>query len=122
MGNEPVIMVIGTDCPPEVAEDWGKWYSETHVPDVFKFKGVIKASRYKIRFTEREIERSAGESVPEYPEYLAIYEFENWQALEDFYGSPEREAAAKDWSENWAPKGTKIKWRVFYEPVGSWQP
>jgi len=122
MGNGPAIMIVGTECPPDAEEEWNKWYSETHVPDVFKFKGVKKASRYKIRQPGGNIASAAGESLADYPSYLAIYEFENWQKLEAFYASPERDAAAKDWTDTWTDKGAKIKWRVFYEPIGTWQP
>lgn len=121
MANGPVIMVMGTECPPETEEEWSKWYSEKHVPDVLKFKGIKKATRYKIKRPGHEIRRAAGESSDDYPKYLAIYEFESWQAVEAYNTSPEREVALEDWNRNWANKGARVRWRICYEPIQTWQ-
>ncbi len=121
MESGPVIMIVGTECPPESEEEFNNWYSEKHVPGVLKFKGAKKATRYKlapIRLTDHKL-------VPitegEYPKYLAIYEFENRQAAEAYNTSPEFAANVEDWVNNWAKRGAKLKWRVHYEPIKTWQ-
>jgi antibiotic biosynthesis monooxygenase (ABM) superfamily enzyme len=106
----PAIMVVGTECPPEVEEEWNRWYSAKHVPDILKFKGIRKATRYKII-----------DDKGEYPKYLAIYEFESPQAAEAWNTSPERDAVMRDFNDNWVTRGAKIEWRVQYEPMKTWQ-
>ena len=107
----PTILVVGTECPPEAEEEWNRWYNAKHVPDVLKFKGVKKATRYKI----------IGDDKGEYPKYLVIYEFESRQAAEAYNTSPEFDALRKDWNDNWAKRGAEIKWRLQYEPIKTWQ-
>ncbi len=108
MGAGPVIMILGTEPPPGLEEEWNQWYTEKHVPDVLKFKGARKATRYKI----------SKEMEGQYPRYLAVYEFESKEALDEYMTtSPEHFAALDDWNDNWAPKGAEIKWRIYYEPI-----
>lgn len=113
MANGPVIMVMGTECPPEIEEAWSRWYTEKHVPDVLKFSGIRNATRYRIR-------PGQAKANPECPKYVAIYEYENWQAVEGYNNSPQRQAAVKDWNDNWAPKGARLAWRIYYQPIKSW--
>ena len=35
----PVIMVVGTECPSEIEEEWNEWYSEKHVPICLNSRG-----------------------------------------------------------------------------------
>ncbi len=121
MGTGPILMVVGTECPSEIEEEFSNWYSNKHVPDVLRFKGVKKATRYKILPPEQTIARSTGETPGEYPPYVATYEFEDWKAVENYNHWPERQAILRDWNENWATKGAKIKWRIFYEAIKTWE-
>ncbi len=110
--NELVIMILGTDPPPVMEEEWNKWYNEKHWPDVLKFKGFKKATRYKL------IDDPEG---GKYPRYLAIYEMESKKAADDYDNSPIRKAAGADWSETWGKKGAQIIWRAHYAPIASWE-
>ncbi|MBI2832508.1 MAG: EthD family reductase [Chloroflexi bacterium] len=107
-----VILINATSCTPEVEEKWNKWYNETHIPMILKFKGVKKATRYKI----------VGDN-PEgkYPTYLAIYEFDSQKDVQDYEASPEHAAAHKDFVESWKDKGHQRKWRVYYEVIKTWE-
>jgi hypothetical protein len=89
MESRPVILIVGTQ-PPESEEEWSTWYSEKHVPDVLRFKGVRKATRY----------RMVGDDTERYPKYLAIYEFENRQSADAYPASSVGEAAHEDWVNN----------------------
>ncbi|MDO8568663.1 MAG: hypothetical protein Q7R57_08105 [Dehalococcoidales bacterium] len=121
MANGPVIMVMGTECLSETEEAWSKWYSEKHVPDVLKFKGIKNATRYKIRDENEAARGTADKSGPQCPKYVAIYEFQNWQAVEGYNNSPERQVAVKDWNDKWVNKGARLVWRIYYEPIKSWR-
>lgn len=115
MAKGPYIMVIGTECPPEIEKEFNEWYSNKHIPEFMQFKGVNKATRYKVKPLEHEIYQNKGESAGQYPEYVAIYEIETWEDVVAYYTGPERIPLVEDWNK-WAEKGARIKWRVFYEP------
>ena len=110
MENKPVINVVGTRCKPEQEEKFNNWYDEIHIPLLFKFQGMTEVKRWKL-LTEGA----------EYPEYLAIYEFENWSACEAWQTSPEREAAMEEMDESWKEGKFEVNWRVHYEVLKTWQ-
>ena len=110
MESKPVIMIRGTQCPPEMEEKFDTWYSEKHVPDVLKFKGVKKATRYKIIGNDKEC-----------PKFLAIYEFESRQAVEEYDISAVRDTVYEDWLRISKETGAEMIWRVQYEAVRTWQ-
>ena len=99
-----VIHIVGTRCQAEVEDRFNKWYDEVHIPMLLKFKGLKKATRYKI-LKPRE----------DYPEYVAIYEFESREAFEDYEKSPEMSAAIAEMKETWKDGGWEMVWRVQYE-------
>ena len=110
MENKPVINIVGTRCKPEVEEKFNKWYDEIHIPLLFKFPGMTGVKRWKLLTGDGE-----------YPEYLAIYEFENRGAYEAFQTSPEREVAMKEMEETWKEGKFEVIWRVQYESLKTWQ-
>ena len=114
METGSVIKVIEMQCPPELEEEWNTWYNEKHVPQVIKFKGFKRATRYKIAYG---ILGDEGK----YPNYLTVYEFENRQAAEAYEPSPEHSANRADFDNDWARRGVKIKRRVHYEFIETWQ-
>ena len=109
MNTAQAILIVGTECPAGISEEeWNKWYSEHHVRLVLKFKGVRKADRYKRIGTDR------GEY--NYPTYLAVYEFDNLQALEEYNASPESDTVGEDW-DRWVKKGAELNWWTSYEHI-----
>lgn len=56
-------------------KEFNEWYNQRHVPDVFKFPGVVSARRYKAILPEDRFQ------------YLAVYEFENEDTLRRFLAS-----------------------------------
>ncbi len=111
METRPIIHVVATQCRPEDEEKFYTWYDEIHIPLLLKFKGLKKATRYKIIY-----------ETEKYPKYLAIYEFESRKAFEAYETSPELAAASKEEStETWKEGGYEMKWRVQYEPIKTWE-
>ena len=109
MASKPVINVVITECPPEVEGKFTKWYDETHIPMLFKFKGMRRVTRYKL------LREPAGN-----PAFMAIYEFENRQAYEAYSKSPELAAARAEMQETWKG-GFQITSRAQYEFLKTWQ-
>jgi len=54
---------------------FNEWYNNEHVPDVRKFKGVISARRYRAILPEDKFQ------------YVAMYEFESEETLQQFLKS-----------------------------------
>lgn len=110
MENRPLINVVATQCKPEVEEKFNKWYDEVHIPLLFKFKGMLGVTRYRIL-----------QESDEYPTYLAIYRFKSRQAYQEYQNSPELAAGREEMKETWKEGGWEIKWRVQYEEMKTWQ-
>lgn len=121
MDVKPVINVVGIQCQPEVEEKFNTWYDQTHIPMLLKFRGLRGATRYKILKPSEE-----------YPQYLAIYEFNSQLAFEEYRASPELTAALDKQLETWGGKldrqqgiwrgeGWVRKWRVQYEAIKTWR-
>ena len=106
----PVVMIVGTQCPSETETEYNRWCNEKHIPEILRFKGLRKATRYELIDTE-------GERSAHYPKYLVIWEFESRQAAEAYEASPERAVAVEDFKESLGNKGIEIKWRAHYKPV-----
>ncbi len=106
MKNIPVVNIVGIRCQPQAEEKFVKWYDQTHIPLLLKFKGLKKVTRYKIL-----------KHAEAYPEYLGIFEFENEQAFLAYENSPELAAASAEMQQTWKGGGWNRMWRVQYEVV-----
>lgn len=105
METRPVILLVGSTCPPEAESELNQWY-EKHVWDVLS-GGAKRAARYRL------VSGTKGEN----PKYLAIYEFENMQTAEAYDTTPTHFDAVKDM----ANLGFKVTLRAHYERIGSWE-
>ena len=110
MEAKPMINIRGIDCPPKLEEKFNKWYNEVHIPMLLKSGETRRATRYK-RIGDDE----------KYPNYIAVYEFENQQAFARFDTSPELDAAVEDAKKTFPDKKYETKWRVQYEVIKTWQ-
>ena len=110
MKNGTVILVVGSECSPEVEEGYHKWY-EKHVADVLAFKGTRRAARLKL----------VGEEKGKYPQYLAVYEFESQQDAAEYDNTPTHYEAIEDWNNTLAKRGAAFTWRAHYELMKTWQ-
>jgi antibiotic biosynthesis monooxygenase (ABM) superfamily enzyme len=54
---------------------FNEWYNQEHIPDLFKFNGVVGARRYKAIMPEDKFQ------------YIALYEFESEETLQRFLKS-----------------------------------
>ena len=118
-------MFIGSECPPELEEDWGKWYAEKHIVDFLKIDGIKGAARYKIRIPGEDVgitptQTELTEKASHAP-FLAIYDFDSFEAIRGYYTSDARPELVEDWNKNWGATGAKVLWRVFYETIGTWE-
>ena len=110
MAVYPYINIVATECEPEEEQKFNRWYDETHIPLLFKFKGMKKVTRYKI-----------AKETEGFPTYLAVYEFESKQAYEAYTKSAELAAGREEMDKTWKGGGFEIKWRVQYEAMKTWE-
>ena len=118
MENNSALLIVGLHCRPDQEEKFNKWYNERHIPDLLEFKGVRKVTRYK---TSTHFKVREGYPDVRYPNYLAIYEFENQQTLEAFEASSQLADAAKEARETWAEDSFERMWWVRFEAVKTWE-
>ncbi len=109
MGHR-VILIVANEPSAEREAEYNEWYSEKHIPMMFRFHGMKKASRYRL----------AGESKGA-SKYLIVYEFNSKEDLEEFPRSAEFAAAVKDFDEKWKDGGFENKWNASYELIKSWE-
>jgi uncharacterized protein (DUF1330 family) len=112
--NQPVLLMIGVDVigPPELEKKCDEWYTAVHAPFVFSSKGVNKAVRYKL------VDQPHNTRAPK---YLAVYEFKDKQAVEDWYAGPEFKAIIAQRKAAWPDECFKTPLRAVYEPIKDWQ-
>jgi len=110
MAKARIVNIVGTECPQDEAK-LDKWYSEVHVPLLFKYKGIKKVTRYRLLASSR------GQGA----KFLAIYEFDDKEAMDAMAGSPEFKAAIDEMNETWKGGMFEIKWAASYEPIKTWE-
>jgi hypothetical protein len=62
------LLLVLTDVPPEIEEEFNRWYDEEHIPERLAVPGFVGATRY------RAVEGS--------PRYLALYELSDVSVLQ----------------------------------------
>ena len=108
MADKQIINIVGQDLEnPEMEEQYYEWYHERHLPELFKFKGMKKAARYKRIGDDATI-----------PTYLTIYTFDSLKDFEEYNTSPERTVGARVGGR---PEGVKGTMRGQYELIRSWE-
>ena len=112
-----IINVTGTKCPTKGLAKFDKWYTENHIPDMMAaFPRLKKATRFKIAGTSTiEKFRISGKKVPEYPQFITIYEFDSKKAFDDFNTDPALDASRKDWVNIAKQTGAEVTFRAQYE-------
>jgi len=118
MEPNSAILIVGLRCRPDQEEKFNQWYNERHIPDLLKFKGVRRVTRYK---TLTHFKTRDGYPDVQYPSYLAIYEFENQQTLEAFEASPELAEAAREARETWADDSYERMWWLRFKALKTWE-
>ena len=111
------ILCILTGTPPtdpEGAEKFYKWLDDVHIPHLFKFKGIRKATNCRLATDLKPMHTTEAS----YPDFITMFEFESKEAIQEYAISPERTAATKYAQSIWPPEvGAKKLWSVLYQPI-----
>ncbi len=106
--RERVLYVVRTWVPEQMLEEWNRWHSEVHMPDVASQPGIISARKFRV----------ADDSTPaDWPaQYITIYEFESWQAWQAYNEGQEAARLRHDYAQRYGEKG-KIARQVLVETL-----
>ena len=69
------LFAVKATITPDREKAFNEWYNHEHIPDLFKFKGMVSARRYKAIMGEDTFQ------------YLALYEFESEETFQTFLTS-----------------------------------
>jgi antibiotic biosynthesis monooxygenase (ABM) superfamily enzyme len=78
------LFTVKATIAPEREKAFNEWYNHEHIPDVFKFKGVVSARRYKATAPEDQFQ------------YVTMYEFGSEETLERFLASSTSRGCARN--------------------------
>jgi antibiotic biosynthesis monooxygenase (ABM) superfamily enzyme len=107
MANARIINVVATECAPENDAKFNKWYDEVHIPMFLKYKGLKKVTRYR--------------NIDDKTRFLAIYEYDTKEDLNNLPNSPEFKAAIAEMQQTWKDNPIKITLATNYEPIKAWE-
>jgi hypothetical protein len=108
MTGNVIIQIVASESTPEKEAEFNRWYSEVHVPMFFGYQGLKRASRYQRIGEDNKSAR-----------FLALYEFETREALDDFAKSPQFAAAVVDFENRKESVGFSMKWAASYELIST---
>jgi hypothetical protein len=110
MAKPRVVNIIMTECDADKEAAFDIWYSGTHVPMLFKYKGMKKVTRYKV---------SEANAVK--PKFIAVYEFESKEALEKMNDTREFKEAIAEMNGTWKNGGWEMKSATIGLPIKTWE-
>ena len=108
MQKQGAMMVVSTKITPGKEDEYHAWYDE-HANIMFSYPGMERVSRN--RFT-----RPLCDSGDNCPEYITLYELKDKADLDDYFKSPQMDAAKKQFEETWDGLGDVV-WSGFYDPL-----
>lgn len=112
--SKTVVFALGIDCAVGLEEKFEKWYDEIHIPGVLKSKALAGVTRYRLIPAGPVDEKTDAK-------YMAILEFKDREAFEEWFASSALANAMTEKGETWVTDDFEIKWKGVYEPKGTWQ-
>lgn len=106
MPGYKIMQIVASESTSEKEEEFSKWYSDKHLPMLFGYEGLKRASRYQLVGEDKNSAK-----------FLAVYEFDNKENLDAFPESQAFQDAIKDFDENHEALGFKMKWVAVYELI-----
>jgi hypothetical protein len=102
------LYIVRTWMPDEQLDEWYRWHSEVHMPDVAAQPGVIRATKYL----------AVEDNLPSEwtPQYVTVYVFDSLAAFEAYRASDEAARLRADHADRYGARG-KIARQVLVEEV-----
>jgi antibiotic biosynthesis monooxygenase (ABM) superfamily enzyme len=90
------LLIIMASIAPEKEEAYNRWYNEDHLPKLLeRFPGILSGRRYKIVEGEEE------------HRFMALYEFESYEALEAAMKSEQMKQLVREYDEAFGKGGRR---------------
>jgi heme-degrading monooxygenase HmoA len=110
MPSHKLIQVVAAESSPEKDAKFEKWYTEVHIPMLFKYEGVKEINRYRLKGNDKQCSK-----------YMTIYEFDNENDLAAFPKSQAFTDAVADFEDKKDTVGFISRWAGVYERIKSWE-
>lgn len=107
MPAHKIMQIVASESTPEKENDFSKWYSEIHLPMLFDYEGVKRASRYRL----------IGDDDKKNAKFLAVYEFDSRADMDAFPESRAFKDAIDDFDTNHKSLGFRMRWVAAYELI-----
>ena len=105
------LSIVTADVDPAHEEEWRRWYTESHVPNLLSIPGYELAARF------RAVDHPALEGVNTGPRYLAVYECESREAISALRDGdsmhPEARAELQRWQSYGRPLASSFRWGFY---------
>ncbi len=97
------LFVVKATITKEKEEAFNRWYNEEHVPQVFQFKGVVSARRYRAILGEDTYQYMAVYEVRDEPTFWKLMESDHMKTLRAEYDAhfPDSERARFGYVQVW---------------------
>jgi hypothetical protein len=111
--NEPearVLYVVHNWISEAQLEEWDRWHTEVHMPQVVAQPTVRRARKYRVM-----VDNTPGDWKAQ---YVTIYEFDSWADWEAYNTSPAAAALRQDHTDRFGAHG-KIARQVLVQTAES---
>lgn len=102
------LYIVRTSVPEEQLNEWYRWHSQVHMPEVAAQPGVIRATKYRVVDDNMPAEWTA--------QYATVYEFETLEAFEAYRSSDAAARLRADHADHYGAEG-KIARQVLVEEL-----
>jgi hypothetical protein len=92
-----VLYIVRTWVPEDRLEEWNRWHTQVHVPEVAAQPQVHRARKYRVAEDNTPAEWSA--------QYVTIYEFDTWEEWQIYNNGPEAVRLRKDYTDHYGSVG-----------------
>ena len=90
------LLIIMASMAPEKEEAYNRWYNEDHLPKMLeRAPGILSGRRYKIMEGEEEYQ------------FMAMYEFESYEALEAAMKTEQLKQLVREYDEAFGKGGRR---------------
>ena len=99
------LLIVMAKITPEKEEAFNRWYNEVHLPQALeRLPGVLGGRRYKIQ-EERTLHEGGEFTIDTAYQYMAIYEFENFEVMQASLNSGQLSDSIREYNEAFGEGG-----------------
>jgi len=108
-----ILYLVGTDPQPDKEQQFNQWYDTIHMPMLFNSKFLDAATRYKLNPIANPAKLAS-------PKYMAILEFKDVNAFNQYRSGGDVKAARLDEHETFNNHPFDKSLLAVYEQLKAW--